>query len=238
MVMPKDHGSASEIHWDRDRPRRRGFSESVFCEGKTGSQLLAIASQLDSKTPVLFTRLEEPLAERIASAYPDQPFSYDAVSKTALWGERPPADPERVVAVVTAGSADVPVAREAERVLEAEGVTIITRYDVGVAGLHRLLSAWSDLQAADVIIVVAGMDGALPSVVGGLAHQPVIAVPTSIGYGAHFQGLAPLLTMLTSCAEGVAVVNIDNGFGAARLATQIVRLKRTADRVSPGFSLS
>ncbi|NMP21384.1 nickel pincer cofactor biosynthesis protein LarB [Sulfobacillus harzensis] len=226
MFTPEDRPLASEVRWDGERPRRRGFSESVFCEGKTEAQLLAIAAQLDSKSPVLFTRLEESLAQQISLAYADQPFSYDAVSKTALWGERPAPDPERVVAVVTAGSADIPVAREAERALEAEGVTVLARYDVGVAGLHRLLAVWPDLEAADVIIVVAGMDGALPSVVGGMARQPVIAVPTSIGYGAHFQGLAPLLTMLTSCAEGVGVVNIDNGFGAARLATQIVRLKK------------
>ncbi len=226
--MAERHRASPEIYWDTDRPRRRGFSESVFCEGKTTSQLLAIAGQLDAKTPVLFTRLAQTIAQSISEAYPDQPFSYDETSQTALWGDPPPADPERVVAVVTAGSADVPVAREAERALHAEGVTVIARYDVGVAGLHRLLSVWPDVERADVIIVVAGMDGALPSVVGGLARQPVIAVPTSIGYGAHFGGLAPLLTMLTSCAEGVAVVNIDNGFGAARLATQIVRLKKTA----------
>jgi NCAIR mutase (PurE)-related protein len=165
------------------------------------------------------------LATALQAQFPERSWRYDPLSQTLVHGSWPAPDDSRHVAVLTAGTADIPVAREAEWTLAADGVKVTARYDVGVAGLHRLLAVWPEVSLADVLIVVAGMDGALPSVVAGLASQPVIAVPTSVGYGAHFSGLAPLLTMLNSCAEGLAVVNIDNGFGAARLASQILRLK-------------
>ncbi len=214
-----------ELRWDRDRRRRRGFSESVLCQGKTNEQILAIAAELDRAHPVVFTRMLAKTAELLRDIYRDHPMTYEPVARTLVWGPIPQVDPRCVVAILTGGTADVPVAKEAELTLTVDGITTRAFYDVGVAGLHRLFGVWPEIATADVIIAVAGMDGALPSVVAGLAHQPVIAVPTSVGYGAHLQGVASLLTMLNSCAEGVGVVNIDNGFGAARLAGQIVRLK-------------
>lgn len=214
-----------EVRWDHDRLHRRGFSESVLSQGKTDEQILTIAAQLDREHPVVFTRMLPNTAELLKHTYGDQPMIYEATSRTLVWGIIPPSDPRCSVAILTAGTADVPVAKEAELTLRADGITTHLFCDVGVAGLQRLLDVWPHVSTADVIIAVAGMDGALPSVVAGLAHQPVIAVPTSVGYGAHLQGIASLLTMLNSCAEGVGVVNIDNGFGSARLAAQIVRLK-------------
>lgn len=214
-----------ELRWDRDRRQRRGFSESVLCQGKTEEQILAIAAQLDREHPVVFTRMVAKTAELLKDIYRDHPMIYEPMARTLVWGPIPPSDSRCVVAILTGGTADVPVAKEAELTLAVDGITTRSFFDVGVAGLHRLLDVWPEVAPADVIIAVAGMDGALPSVVAGLAHQPVIAVPTSVGYGAHLQGIASLLTMLNSCAEGVGVVNIDNGFGAARLAGQIVRVK-------------
>ncbi|MCY0880160.1 MAG: nickel pincer cofactor biosynthesis protein LarB [Firmicutes bacterium] len=222
--MPSD-----PVRWDDQRRARRGFPESVLGTGKSLDDLETVVRRLaGEEAAVLFTRIEEPMAEALQSHFPERLWTYDPVSRTLIHGKLPPPDADRQVAVLTAGTADIPVAREAEWTLKAEGVTVLARYDLGVAGIHRLMGVWPEVSAADVVIVVAGMDGALPSVVAGLASQPVIAVPTSVGYGAHFSGLAPLLTMLNSCAEGLAVVNIDNGFGAARLASQIVRLKRRA----------
>jgi NCAIR mutase (PurE)-related protein len=214
-----------EVTWDSDRVRRKGYPESVYGAGKSWAQLLEVAHNLQGTEPVLFTRLDPKHATALQRQFPAQPMTYYNRSRVLVWGQLPEPDPHRLVAVISAGTADLPVAEEAVIALKAAGVTVLERYDVGVAGIHRLFRVWPEIQHADVFIVVAGMDGALPSVVGGLAPRPVIAVPTSVGYGAHFQGLAPLLTMLTSCAEGVAVVNIDNGFGAGRLAVQILSLK-------------
>lgn len=225
-MQEMDEGARlEELRWDYDRRRRRGFSESVLCQGKTDEQILAIAAQLEREHPVVFTRMRPKTAELLKDTYGDQPLIYEKMARTLVWGCIPSSDPRCAVAVLTGGTADIPVAKEAEITLHADGIATRPFYDVGVAGLYRLLDVWPGVATADVIIVVAGMDGALPSVVAGLAHQPVIAVPTSVGYGAHLQGIASLLTMLNSCAEGIGVVNIDNGFGAARLAGQIVRLK-------------
>lgn len=214
-----------DVRWDGERLGRRGFPESVLGVGKSLEQLRTIAAGLRGPEPILFTRLGADAAEALAHDFPHQPMTYYPRARLLVWGKLPDPDPRRRAAVLAAGTADIPVAEEAIVTLSADGVTVDSYFDVGVAGLHRLLGAWEAIAASDVIIVVAGMDGALPSVVGGLSPRPVIAVPTSVGYGAHFGGLAPLLTMLNSCAEGVGVVNIDNGFGAARLASQILRLK-------------
>lgn len=225
-----DNGSsgADQVRWDADRKARRGFSESVLCVGKSDKQIETIAWRLAEQAvaaPVIFTRLDPAMADRLKAMFPRQAIAYDAQGRTLVWGEIPDPDPRLSVGILTAGTSDAPVAREAEVTLAVEGIATVVRYDVGVAGIHRLMAVWPDFEGCDVLIVAAGMDGALPSVVGGMASQPIVAVPTSVGYGAHLDGLAPLLTMLNSCAEGIAVVNIDNGFGAARMALQILRIK-------------
>lgn len=204
---------------DHHRALRQGFPEVIFCEGKTVLQVVAIAKTLLRKNNALLaTRVEPPVARALLR-----------VSKRAVYHEAarvvaiaPPKLVRRgAVLIVTAGTADIPVAEEARVTADIMGSKTDTLYDVGVAGLHRLLGQQERLHDARAIVVVAGMDGVLPSVVGGLVRQPVIAVPTSRGYGAHFGGLAALLTMLNSCAAGVGVMNIDNGFGAGCLAHRI-----------------
>lgn len=205
---------------DTHRALRLGFPEVVFCQGKTPEQVLAIVERLSAlHRKVLATRATADLARQVQQRFPQARY-YEA-ARILVLGEgevatRPPQD--RYVLVVAAGTADLPIAEEAAVTAAEMGSRVERLYDVGVAGLHRLLSQSEKLFGAYVLVVVAGMEGALPSVVGGLVSRPVIAVPTSVGYGAHFQGLAPLLTMLNSCAPGVAVVNIDNGFGAGYLA--------------------
>lgn len=222
------------VRWDDNRVRRRGFPESVLAEAKTVSELVAIGRQLRVKgPPVLFTRLSAAKARHLQAAFPAVPMQYFSRGRILVWGPMPQPHPTPTVAVVTAGTGDLPVAEEARVTLAAGGISVVEVADVGVAGLHRLINAWETIRPAQVIIVVAGMDGALPSVVAGLADRPVIAVPTSVGYGANFGGLAPLLTMLNSCAEGVGVVNIDNGFGAARLAALMLRIGPMPDDVMP-----
>ena len=204
---------------DHHRTLRQGFPEVIFCEGKTVAQVVAIAKTLLRKNNALLaTRVEPPVARALVR-----------LSKRATYHEEarvvaipPPKLLRRgSVLIVTAGTADIPVAEEARVTADIMGSTTDTLYDVGVAGLHRLLGQQDRLHEARVVVVAAGMDGVLPSVVGGLVRQPVIAVPTSRGYGAHFGGLAALLTMLNSCAAGVGVMNIDNGFGAGCLAHRI-----------------
>ncbi|MDH5668437.1 MAG: nickel pincer cofactor biosynthesis protein LarB [Nitrospira sp.] len=215
--MPfEDLGFAS---LDHHRSLRQGFPEVVFCEGKTTAQVVAIArSFIKNHGPFLATRAEPTVArairrlDRRARYYPDARVV--AIHQT-------PLKQRGHVLVVTAGTADVPVAEEARVTAEVMGSRVERLYDVGVAGIHRLLGRKERLFDAQVIIVVAGMDGALPSVVGGIVDCPVIAVPTSRGYGASFGGLSALLTMLNSCAAGVGVMNIDNGFGAGCLAHRI-----------------
>ncbi len=209
---------------DHHRDLRQGVPEAVLCEGKTTGDAAVIVKRLAaSGAPVIATRADAAMARAIRKAVPSAVYHLRA--SVVLVNPRPPVDPHGVV-VVTAGTADLPVAEEAALTAGALGSGASIVCDVGVAGVHRLVNQLDRLRAARVIIVVAGMDGALPSLVGGLVSQPVIAVPTSRGYGAHFGGLAPLLTMLNSCAAGVAVMNIDNGFGAGVLAHRIERLAR------------
>lgn len=210
---------------DTHRALRTGFPEVVLCQGKTPEQVVAILERLSSRhSKVLATRATPELAAFVRERFPQVRY-HEAARILALGetGTDPSIPQERYVLVVAAGTSDLPVAEEAAVTASEMGSRVERLYDVGVAGLHRLLSQSEKLFAAHVLVVVAGMEGALPSVVGGLVSRPVIAVPTSIGYGAHFSGLAPLLTMLNSCAAGVAVVNIDNGFGAGYLAHLINR---------------
>lgn len=208
---------------DHHRQLRVGFPEVIFGQGKSAEQITAIAERLHGAGQnVLITRLDAATAAGVRERLPQ--IDYDAVSRTATWAvERGPVETRGTVLVVAAGTTDIPVAEEAVRTLEALGNPVERLYDVGISGLHRLLASKEQLVRASVLIVVAGMEGALPSVVAGLVDRPVIAVPTSIGYGASFGGLAALLAMLNSCAAGLTVVNIDNGFGAAVAAASINR---------------
>lgn len=212
---------------DTHRELRTGFPEVIYCAGKTTEQVLRIARRILRRHRVaLATRCCQEMYEAAAEIFPAVTW-HEAARIMVMGKPRRPSPRSRPVAVVTGGTADTPVAEEAAVTVEAMGCRAERIYDVGVAGLHRLLGHREELVRARVIIVVAGMDGALASVVGGLVAAPVIAVPTSVGYGASFQGLAALLTMLNSCAAGVAVVNIDNGFGAGYFAASLVRGERT-----------
>jgi len=206
---------------DHHRALRQGFPEVIYGAGKSADQICDIASRIAGRGDgVLVTRIASDAAELLQASLDG--VELNAVARTAF---RPGTEPAPLgsgtVAIVTAGTSDLPVAEEAAVTLAALGNCATRITDVGVAGIHRVLARREDLAAARVVIVVAGMDGALPSVVGGLVAAPVIAVPTSVGYGASFHGIAALLTMLNSCASGVTVVNIDNGFGAAVAASRI-----------------
>jgi pyridinium-3,5-biscarboxylic acid mononucleotide synthase len=205
---------------DTHRALRVGMPEVVLAEAKTAAQVAAIAKQLAARGPLLVTRLAPDKAAPVKRAV--KGAKYDPVSRTLRKGrmDLPARGP---VAVCCAGTSDIPVCEEAAVTLDVMGLEVIRVYDVGVAGLHRLLARRADLERARAVIVAAGMEGALPSVVGGLVGRPVIGVPTSVGYGASLGGMAPLLTMLNSCAPNVTVVNIDNGFGAAFVAGLIAR---------------
>ena len=207
---------------DHHRALRTGFGEVVYCAGKTTEHLVEIYSHFAGRgSSVLGTRASEEQYAAVKALLPRA--EYDPSSQILmLQTEKPELTGN--VAVCTGGTSDIPVAEEAARTAEFFGSRVTRIYDVGVAGIHRLLSSAGTLREANCIVAVAGMEGALPGVVAGLVDKPVIAVPTSVGYGAHFGGLSPLLTMLNSCAEGIAVVNIDNGFGAGYMATQINRL--------------
>jgi NCAIR mutase (PurE)-related protein len=203
---------------DLDRERRTGFPEVIFGEGKSAEQLVGIFRRLaEHADRVLATRVAADKAEHVLEAVPGAAYHADA--RCITWFKRPlVSEHDGYIAVVCAGTSDVPVAEEAAITVECMGSRVERVYDVGVAGIHRLLRRLTLIREANAIIVVAGMEGALASVVGGLVSKPVVAVPTSIGYGAAFGGLAALLTMLNSCATGVTVVNIDNGFGAGYYA--------------------
>jgi NCAIR mutase (PurE)-related protein len=205
---------------DTHRTLRVGMPEVVLAESKTGAQVAAIARKLAARGPLLVTRLTPDKAGPARRAVKGS--VYDPVSRTLRRGrmDLPALGP---VAVCCAGTSDIPVCEEAAVTLDVMGVEVVRVYDVGVAGIHRLLARRSDLDGARAVIVAAGMEGALPSVVGGLVGRPVIGVPTSVGYGASLGGLAPLFTMLNSCAPNVTVVNVDNGFGAAFVAGLIAR---------------
>jgi NCAIR mutase (PurE)-related protein len=208
---------------DHHRALRKGFPEVIFGEGKTPAQAAAIASRIAGYGhTLLITRANASMFEAVREQLPDAVYHPEARIIERRLNELPPA--KGTILITAAGTSDLPVAEEAAISAEVMNNPVDRLYDVGVAGLHRLLSSSHRLDAARVIIVVAGMEGALPSVVGGLVKVPVIAVPTSIGYGASFGGVAALLGMLNSCAPGVAVVNIDNGFGAACIASQINHL--------------
>ncbi len=212
----EDLGFASVDH---HRSIRQGFPEVVFCEGKTRAQIVAIARDLLKKGgPLLATRVEPDVAAALGRL--DRRAVYHDLARVVVIQRRKP-ELRGDILVVTAGTADIPVAEEAKVTAEVMGSRVESLYDVGVAGIHRVLGQQDRLLRARVLVVVAGMDGVLPSVVGGLVDRPVVAVPTSRGYGASFGGLAALLTMLNSCASGVGVMNIDNGFGAGCLAHRI-----------------
>jgi len=221
LALP-DAESLSFATIDHHRALRQGFPEVVFAAGKTVEQVLAIATRLSAHDEgFLITRVQPEMWTPLAGCFPDAELH--TLGRVAyLPPKSPPAVQPGTVLIVTAGTSDLPVAEEAAVCARAFGGRVERLTDVGVAGIHRLLSRGEQLQKAAVIIVVAGMEGALPSVVGGLVAAPVIAVPTSVGYGASFGGIAALLSMLNSCAAGVTVVNIDNGFGAAYAASRII----------------
>ena len=207
---------------DHHRALRHGMPEVIFAEGKTAGEVAAIAAKLlERNQNLLVTRVSPETAAHLRAAIP-QAEHFPRSRTVRVWGDRAVTGRGKI-SIVCAGTSDIPVAEEAKVTAEVMGNHVETLYDVGVAGIHRLMSNASRLTDARVVIVCAGMEGALPSVVGGLVSCPVIAVPTSIGYGASFKGLAALLAMLNSCASNVAVVNIDNGFGAAYVASLINR---------------
>lgn len=207
-------------HIDHHRSIRHGMPEVIYCEGKTTAQITGIIRRmLAHATDILATRASESVYRAVRKL--DRRAVYHPASRTIVIRQTETKPTRGIVLVLSAGTSDIPVAEEAAVTAGALGSAVQTVYDVGVAGIHRLFSKKHVLDSARVIVVVAGMDGALPSVVGGLVGKPVIAVPTSVGYGAGFKGIAPLLTMLNSCAAGVAVMNIDNGFGAGVLAHRI-----------------
>ena len=221
--LPYQDTESGEGRVDLHRALRQGLPEVIYGPGKTVAQIIEIVGTLRAEgQTALATRIEAEAAAEVLAALPDG--SYAAEARVLWFGpdEIPPTG-SGTIAVVCAGTSDLPVAREAAEVARRFGNKVELVVDVGVAGLHRLLASTEVIRSARVVIVVAGMEGALPSVVGGLVDKPVIAVPTSVGYGASFAGLAALLGMLNSCASNVCVVNIDNGFGAATVATMINR---------------
>lgn len=207
---------------DHHRTLRTGLPEVIYAAGKSAAQTAEIFARMAaSGVDVLTTRADEVTAAAVRVAFPEA--DYNAEARTLTLRQTAPAEPQGHVAVLCAGTSDLPVAEEAAITAELFNTRVTRIYDVGVAGLHRLLAVREELSRADAVIVCAGMEGALPSVVGGLVGVPVIAVPTSVGYGASFAGAAALLGMLNSCSPNVSVVNIDNGFGAAYTATLIAR---------------
>lgn len=223
-----------DVKIDTHRSVRKGFAEVIYCPGKSMEQIRSIAeSIMDSTEPILFSRATSETAEAVKEIL-ERSVYYPRGRTIASLPMTPPVIPG--VTVVTAGTSDIPVGEEAAIMAEYMGCIVDRIYDVGVAGIHRLLSHTELLQASKAIVAVAGMEGALPTIVGGLVSCPVIAVPTSVGYGASLKGFAPLLTMLNSCALGVSVVNIDNGLGAGFCAGQIARQSHHPDEnVSPNM---
>ncbi|WP_026562470.1 nickel pincer cofactor biosynthesis protein LarB [Bacillus sp. J37] len=214
---------------DHHRKKRQGFPEVVYGEGKTKEQILAIIKAIRSKeNNVLVTRISKEKATHILEEYPE--FTYHEIAQILFWKDEKQSEKSKgYIAIVCAGTSDLKVAEEAAVTAEALGSNVRRFYDVGVAGIHRLFDSIEEIQNATVSVVVAGMEGALPSVVGGLVSHPILAVPTSVGYGANFNGLSALLTMLNSCASGISVVNIDNGFGAAYNAVLIDQLAKKGE---------
>lgn len=208
---------------DHHRELRQGYPEVIFCQGKTTEQVVNISkSMIERGQNVLGTRASQEMYDALVSQYPEA--TYYPLSRAVTVKQHEYEQPETYVSVVCAGTSDIPVAEEAAVTAEFYTNKVETFYDIGVAGIHRIQENIDVIAGARVIVVVAGMEGALPSVIGGLVDKPVIAVPTSVGYGAAFQGITALLGMLTSCASGLSVVNIDNGFGAGYLASMINKL--------------
>ncbi|MCR5090908.1 MAG: nickel pincer cofactor biosynthesis protein LarB [Oscillospiraceae bacterium] len=209
---------------DMHRGLRQGVPEVIYGAGKTPEQILGIAQTMlaNGQKTVLLTRIDQKTADILKHTLS---LTYHVQARAAVIGEMPSPSGAGTIVVATGGTSDIPVAEEAAVTAEALGNTVVRLYDVGVSGIHRLLSHMDAVMSARCIVAVAGMEGALPSVIGGLADCPVIAVPTSVGYGASLGGIAALLSMLNSCASGVSVVNIDNGFGAGYLASMINHLK-------------
>lgn len=209
---------------DLHRGVRQGAAEVIYGAGKTPEHILGIVESMlrNGQKTILITRLEEEKAKIVMETLT---MRYDACSRIGIVGDIPKPDGLGKIVVATGGTSDIPVAEEAALTCEVHGNEVVRMYDVGVAGLHRLLSHLDEIMNASVIIAIAGMEGALASVIGGLADCPVIAVPTSVGYGASFQGISALLSMLNSCASGVSVVNIDNGFGAGYMASMINHMR-------------
>ena len=207
---------------DHHRALRKGFPEVVFCQGKTQDQILTILKKMSEQYPnLLATRAQPDHFLAVQKEIPD--ILYHPTAHLLVL-ERKPVEKKGCVTIISAGTADLPIAEEAAVTAEIAGSYINRIYDIGIAGIHRLFSHLDQLWQSNVIVAVAGMEGALPGVVSGMVGRPVIAVPTSVGYGAHFQGLSALLTMLNSCSPGIATVNIDNGFGAGYLAHLINQL--------------
>ena len=207
-------------HIDHHRHLRHGMPEVIYCEGKTAAQITGIVKRmLAAGSDILATRASDKAYQAVKKL--DRSAVYHEAARAIVVEKKKKKLTTGIIAILSAGTTDIPVAEEAAVTARTLGSTVQTVYDVGVAGIHRLFSKKELIDSARVVIVVAGMDGALPSVVGGLVNKPVVAVPTSVGYGAGFNGIAPLLTMLNSCAAGVAVMNIDNGFGAGVLAHRI-----------------
>jgi len=222
-ILPYEDLQFAKI--DHHRMLRQGFPEVVFCQGKTIEQVAEIMKCLiKHNTNILATRANKQMFEAVQAVIPDAEY-HELAKLIIVKREEVKVDEKRFILVMTAGTSDIPVAEEAALTAEIMGNNVKRVYDVGVAGIHRLLAQQQLIQEANVLIVAAGMEGALASVVGGMVAKPVIAVPTSVGYGANFGGLAALLSMLNSCAAGVAVVNIDNGFGAGRLASIINNMR-------------
>lgn len=232
MDAHRPNGGGDAAGWaslDLGREARTGFPEVVFCPGKPDEALVSIFRRLaEAEGRVLGTRADERQAALVAEALPD--VRYDPLSRLLTLSPKRRVAPQGLVAVCSGGTADLPVAEEAAQTAEFFGARVLRAYDIGVSGLHRLLSRIDKIRRANCVVAVAGMEGALASVLGGLVDVPVVAVPTSVGYGANFQGLSALLSMVNSCANGVATVNIDNGYGAGYLATQINRLACGARR--------
>lgn len=222
LLKQQEYSDLGFAKIDTDRKHRTGAAEIIYCEGKEDEHLACIyRSMMDEYGEVLGTRASDSQYIAVKASVPE--ILYDSVSKILKY-EKQGKEKKGLVAVCAAGTADISVAEEASQTAEFLGCNISRFYDVGVSGIHRLLSNIDKIRAANCVIAVAGMEGALASVIGGLVSCPVIAVPTSVGYGASFGGLSALLTMINSCANGIAVVNIDNGFGAGFIASQINRL--------------
>ena len=226
MEPIKEVGEYAKV--DMHRGIRQGVPEVIYGAGKTKEHVLGIARTMlqNGQKTVLVTRITQETADFVRAGLPEEvPLDYNTLAQTCVIGEMPKPTSVGKIVVATGGTSDIPVAEEAAITAEVLGNDVKRLYDVGVSGIHRLLSHMDEIMSARCIVAVAGMEGALPSVIGGLADCPVIAVPTSVGYGASLGGIAALLSMLNSCASGVSVVNIDNGFGAGYMASMINHLK-------------